>query len=244
MRWLWLGVGVVLLGLCVAAQAAHRGALRAALLRAEPDSIAADATLLDFAKAEALPAWQQHCAACHGATLRGDAGLGVPDLTRPERLYGTNRVADLERTILYGIRSGHPKAWNRAEMPAFAKPTPYRRYAVASLAPGEIGDLVAFLRAGNGTSADPAAVARGRALFGAKGQCFDCHAVDARGDNAIGAPDLLRGAWLYGRGTVAALTDSISDGRGGVCPAWVAVLPPSTIRALAVFVHDAARTAS
>ena len=200
--------------------------------------------LLGFAEAEARPAWQSHCAACHGAGLRGDPGLGVPDLTRRDRLYGSDRVADIERTILYGIRSGHPKGWNRADMPGFAKPTPYRRYAIASLSPAEISDLVTFLRAGNGQPGDPGAAGRGRVLFGGKGQCFDCHAVDARGDNAIGAPNLLRGVWLYGHGTAADLTDSISDGRSGACPAWIAVLPPVTIRALAVFVHDAVRNAS
>ncbi|HMA49250.1 MAG TPA: c-type cytochrome, partial [Magnetospirillaceae bacterium] len=101
-----------------------------------------------------------------------------------------------------------------------------------------IGDLIDYLFMLEGRSADGAAAARGRVLFGDRGQCFDCHGGDGKGDPAIGAPDLTDAVWLYGDGSREAIFRSIEHGRKGVCPAWIDRLPPVTIRALAVFLHQ------
>src|SRR5271167_2079896 len=119
--------------------------LRARLMRADPDTIAGVAELRDYAVAVGQPAYDRHCASCHGAQMQGDRSRGAPNLTDDDWLYGEGRAAQIEYTILHGIRSGDPKGWNQADMPAFAELVPYRRTKIPPLGPGEIGDVVEYL---------------------------------------------------------------------------------------------------
>jgi cytochrome c oxidase cbb3-type subunit III len=88
--------------------------------------------------------------------------------------------------------------------------------------------------------ADAAAVQRGKRIFydTNKGVCNDCHGSDAKGDSAIGAPDLTDGVWLLGDGSRQSVSDTIAHGLAGHCPAWITQLSPVTIRAIAVYVHS------
>src|SRR5205814_1341153 len=162
--------------------------------------------------------YDRHCAACHGDHLQGDRRKGVPDLTDDDWLYGDGRVAQIEHTILYGIRAGPAKSRNLADMPAFARPRPYQRYEIAPLEPGEIRDVIEFLVLAGGRPGDTRSAERGGKIFAGKGQCFDCHAADGRGDAAVGAPNLVDDIWLYGDGTRQDLYDIIARGSGGTCP--------------------------
>jgi cytochrome c oxidase cbb3-type subunit 3 len=242
-RWGWkswtgLGLAIVL----VAVGAEHlvaQATLRARLMRADPGAIAQDAALRDFAISYARPAYDAHCATCHGAGMQGDPRKGAPNLTDRDWLYGEGRVAQIEHTILYGIRSGNPKGWNLADMPAFAQASPYARYQMMPLEPGDIRDVIEYLMVTAGKPGDAAAAERGAKIFADKGQCFDCHSADAQGDAAIGAPDLVDDIWLYGTGSRQDIYDTIARGRSGYCPAWFQQLSPVTIRALAVMIYAA-----
>jgi cytochrome c oxidase cbb3-type subunit 3 len=246
-RWgwkTWTGLGLALaLGAVGAEYLVAQATLRARLMRADPGAIVQDAALRDFAISYARPAYDRHCAACHGAQMQGDPGKGAPNLTDQDWLYGEGRVAQIEHVILYGIRSGNPKGWNLADMPAFARPSPYARYQMTPLEPGDIRDVIEFLMVTADKPGDRAAAERGARIFADKGQCFDCHSTDAQGDAAIGAPDLVDDIWLYGTGTRQDLYDSIARGRSGICPAWFGQLSPVTIRALAVMIHAASHKA-
>jgi cytochrome c oxidase cbb3-type subunit III len=236
----WSGIGLAILVIAGSTTyLAGQAAMRAHLMRADPDAIVQDSELKRFAVAYAQPAYDQHCASCHGDQLQGDHRNGVPDFTHPAWLYGEGRVAQIEHTILHGIRSGDPKGWNLADMPAFAQPNPYKRYKIEPLEPGDIRDVIEFLLVTGGKPGGRAAAARGQKIFAAKGQCFDCHSTDAQGDAAIGAPNLIGDTWLYGTGSREDLYDSIARGRSGICPAWAQQLSPVTIRALAVLVYAA-----
>jgi cytochrome c oxidase cbb3-type subunit 3 len=226
--------------LCVAAGAyvAHTRQLRAELLRADPDSIAVSSRLLDYAVPRGQDGYRQHCASCHGAGLHGDPTRGVPDLADADWLYGTGRIGEIERVILFGIRSGNSKGWNLASMPAFATAHPYTAYKMDPLTPNEVRDVATYVAAFHQASADPAAAARGAKVFHKQGMCFDCHGGDARGDPAIGAPDLTDAVWLYGDGSMPAIERTVSHGLAGVCPAWIGRLDPGMIRAIAVYVHS------
>jgi cytochrome c oxidase cbb3-type subunit III len=235
---LWSGIGLAILIVAGGSiYLAGQAATRARLMRADPDTVMQSPELARFAIAYAQPAYDQHCASCHGDHLQGDLRNGVPDLTHPAWLYGEGRVAQIERTILYGIRSGNPRGWNLADMPAFAQAEPYKRYKIPALEPGEIRDVIEFLLVTGGKAGDRAAAARGAQIFAAKGQCFDCHSTDAQGDSAIGAPNLIDDIWLYGTGSREDIYDSIARGRAGICPAWAQELSPVTVRALAVLVY-------
>lgn len=193
------------------------------------DTLPGDQELHAYALALARPAYTQHCARCHGAAFQGDARRGVPDLRRGVWLYDFGRVSDIERTILYGIRSGHGRARNVTDMPAMG--------LTRRLAADEISDVASYVFSLSHPGGDAASIARGAAIYQGKGECFDCHGADASGNIDWGVPALTGATWLYG-GTKAAIITSIHDGRHGMCPAWIGVLEPATIRALAVLLHD------
>jgi cytochrome c oxidase cbb3-type subunit III len=219
--------------------AVQRNVLRARLMIANPDGIPSDGKLNRYALSAGRRGFAAHCASCHGRHLEGDRQLGIPNLADGDWLYGSGRVSEIERIILYGIRSGHPKAWNLASMPAYATPNPYKAYKIEPLTPRDVNDVAAYLYAFRHESPDPDAAVRGARVFSKTGQCFDCHGSDGRGDAAIGAPDLTDAIWLYGDGSLPSITLSIADGRAGACPPWIDRLAPATIRAIAVYVHAA-----
>ena len=221
-----LAVGV---GGAAAGFALDQMRLRNALLGRFADELPADPALHADARRLAEPAYSAHCAACHGAAREGDPARGVPELRRGVWLYDFGRVSDLERTILYGIRSGHGKARNTTDMPALG--------LTGALTPEEIRDAASYVMSLSRPGGDPAAIARGARLYQGKGQCFDCHGADAAGNIDWGSPGFTGGHWLYG-GDPQTVYASIHDGRHGRCPAWIGVLDPLAIRALAVYLHD------
>ena len=232
-------VVLIMASLLVAAVFAADSYAARQLLRADPDALPGDAMLLRFAVRRGRPLFEARCAACHGASGTGDTVNGVPDLTDNDWLYGTGRPAEIEKVIDYGIRSRNPKAWNLAIMPAYARPQPNPGdKSIQPLTPGEIGDVIEFLMRQQGRPADAAAVSRGAALFTGHGGCYDCHSLDAKGDSAIGAPNLSDAITLYGDGSRAALYMSIAYGRQGVCPAWITRASAASIRELALYVYS------
>jgi cytochrome c oxidase cbb3-type subunit III len=232
-------VVLIMAALLAAAVFAADGHAVRQLLRADPDALRADAALLRFAVRRGRPLFEARCAACHGLAGAGDPAKGVPDLTDADWLYGAGRVSEIERVIDYGIRSRNPKAWNLAIMPAFARPRPNPAdQNIQPLTPGEIRDVIEFLVQRQGRRADSSAVPRGAALFAGHGGCYDCHSLDAKGDSAIGAPNLSDAVTLYGDGSRESLYLSIAYGRQGVCPAWINRAGAASIRELALYVYS------
>ena len=199
------------------------------LLTTEPSRIRKNPALLSQAAHMARPLYLRHCAGCHGPALQGNPARGVPDLARNAWLYGNNPV-DVERTILYGIRSGHPKSRNVTDMPALARS--------GQITPDDARDAVEYLQSVAGRPHDAAAALRGRAIYYNKGNCYDCHANDAKGVTDYGTPALTGPVYLYG-GDRETLYQSILSGRHGQSPAWINVLSPVQIRALALYLVGA-----
>jgi cytochrome c oxidase cbb3-type subunit III len=237
-------VGVLIALAGCAGYFAHVRSLQARLLMADPDDIVKDAQLMSFALPRGRSAFVDHCSSCHGATLAGDAIKGVPNLSDRDWLYGAGRVSEIERIVLYGIRSGYAKGWNLASMPAFATPNPYKRYRIEPLTPRDLDDITAFVMAFQQPTVDASSVERGAKIYHKDGQCFDCHGDDARGDPAIGAPDLTDKIWLYGDGSRASIHHSIARGLAGTCPAWIGRIPFATIRAIAVYINSVSKVAT
>lgn len=235
-RWAAAAAGLLVL---FAGASALRARAEAQLLRADPDT-PLGSTMRRIALAQGQRVFRDRCAGCHGVKGRGGTG---PDLTDGDWIYGAGGVGEIEQIIAYGIRSGHPKGWNLADMPAYASPTPNPRYPVPQLGPQDIDDLVAYLRGRRGAPSDPAAAARGRAIFTVRAGCYDCHAPDARGDPAVGAPNLTDDIWLYG-GADSQVADSIVHGRAGRMPALGAVLSAAEIREAALYVHSLSQPVS
>jgi cytochrome c oxidase cbb3-type subunit III len=230
---------LVLVILIVAAVFVSGGRMEARLLRADPNSIPANAALMDFAVRRGKALFESHCVNCHGLGGRGDSTRGIPDLTDNDWLYGTGLVTDIEPIIEFGIRSRHPRAWNLAIMPAFARAQPNPRdIKMPPLSPAQIRDVVEFLLLEQGREADAAAAARGAQVYSGQGGCYDCHAADLKGDATIGAPNLTDRITLYGDGSRHSLFMSIAYGRQGMCPAWVKQIHPAGVRELALYVYS------
>jgi cytochrome c oxidase cbb3-type subunit 3 len=226
-RLIGLALGIMAAGYFAYAQASSYLAARE-LVMENPNAVPSKPELVNYAIPVGRAAFAANCASCHGADMKGDQKRGVPNLTDDIWLYDFGRVSDIERTILYGIRSGLGKSHNVTDMPAIG--------LQRALNPDEIRDVIAFVLS-LGKHQEPAdAVERGEKLFEDKGVCYDCHAHDATGISDYGAPNLADDEWLYG-GDEETLYKSIYDGRHGKCPAWVGKLSFATIRALAVYVH-------
>jgi len=234
LNWKFLAGAIALIGgaLFAADLAAQRDRLGQRLLSALPDRVMADPQLVAFAISQARPLYSRHCASCHGADLQGNPALGAPNLADSTWLYGTGTVYDIERTVLYGIRSGRSKAHSITDMPAFG--------LTGRLSDGEIRNVVQYILQLSGNRYDPAAADEGRAVFYGRANCSDCHGMDARGDSGYGAPDLTRNVWNSG-GDPQSLYDSIYSGQHRVMPAWIGTLSLEEIRALAIYVYSASQ---
>jgi cytochrome c oxidase cbb3-type subunit 3 len=230
----------LVLGYALARHWHAQSKLRAALLTTLPDDIPSDPILYARANAVGRPAFLRYCSGCHGARGEPDTLRGVPDLRDHDWLYGSGRVIEIERVLLYGIRAGNAKGWDLASMPAFATANPYDKYKTESLPLGEIDDVSEFLYSLRHQGFDAEAAARGRRVYfnQSRALCWDCHSQQFEGDTAIGAPNLNDTIWLYGDGSRRSIRDSISYGRKGRCPAWIGKLSFGTIRALAVYTYS------
>jgi cytochrome c oxidase cbb3-type subunit III len=185
-----------------------------------------------------------NCASCHGSDMKGAPGQHASNLVDDHWLHtGTDldrfimTAADVENTVQYGIRSKHPKTVDSVDMPA--------RGMSKVMDAGEINDVVDYVWFLNGSKINPATKARGLEMFNGEGACYDCHAPDALGNSAVGAPSLKRPeTWLWGHDK-AALQATVTNGHAGnSCPAFVGKLKPVEIRSVAVYVlnKSAART--
>jgi cytochrome c oxidase cbb3-type subunit 3 len=204
--------------------------LRDRLLASNPDVIVKYPQLTAFAVAQAKPLYAANCARCHAADMTGKPSIGAPNLIDRQWLFGEGSIFDIERTLLYGIRSEHSKSHHVTDMPAFG--------LTGRLSDAEIRNLVQYLLQLSGQSHRKAAASDGRAVYFdvAKANCGDCHGDSGRGNSNYGAPDLTVNAGR-GFGDERSLYDAIYYGQHRVMPAWINVLTLAQIRALAVYVY-------
>jgi cytochrome c oxidase cbb3-type subunit III len=202
--------------------------------------------------------YDKNCAICHGADLKGIPDQHTPDLTDADWRFSGDDLAsggnvkfpsDVEWTVRYGIRSDNPNARGlEADMlaydPQYRTEEDTKEFGDARfLTDEEIEDVVEYVLQISGQQADAARAARGNALFldGTKGNCFDCHGVDATGSDPIGSTNLTRkDLYLWGSDR-ASILQSITRGRRGVMPAFEGTLKPEEVKAVSVYVFSRAR---
>jgi cytochrome c oxidase cbb3-type subunit 3 len=188
------------------------------------DAIVADPELLRFALAGGEAAFGDNCAPCHGRGAQG--AFGYPNLRDDSWLWGNGTLADIQQTILHGIRADDPDTRSN-QMPAFGR--------MGTLAEPQIQDVAEYVLSLSGRADDQAAAERGTKIFA--DNCTPCHGKDGKGNPTLGAPDLTDELWLYA-GDKATIMETIRNGRGGVMPAWGRRLDPETIKELAIYVHS------
>ena len=137
-----------------------------------------------------------NCAACHGMEARGIQALGAPNLVDGDWLYGGD-----EKTVMASILDGR-----NGMMPPMAQ----------ALSAAEVTNLAHYVISLSRPPSDPVKAELGRPAFGV---CAACHGAGGKGNPLLGAPNLSDDVWLYG-GAVGDIQRAITEGRGGVMPAW------------------------
>jgi cytochrome c oxidase cbb3-type subunit 3 len=204
------------------ALATSRDAMSAKLAATDPQTIEGNPDLMQFAMAKGEAAFKDNCATCHGT---GGAGnKGYPNLADDVWLWG-GTLDDIKHTITVGVRSTHADT-RFSQMPSFGKDEILNR--------NQISDAAEYVLSLSHRSTSKTGAARGAVIFAE--QCASCHGAEAKGDRAVGAPNLTDAEWLYG-GTKADIMATIHRGPAGVMPTWQGRLDPATIDALAVYVH-------
>jgi mono/diheme cytochrome c family protein len=197
--------------------------------------------------------YDEHCASCHGADLKGIAEQHTPDLTDEVWRFSGDDVdsggvktfpSDVEWTVRYGIRSGHENA-RGDEVNMLAYDPQYRNKQDTEdfgdakfLTDDEINDVVEYVLQIGGQQADGAKASHGETLFhdNTKGNCADCHGDGGTGIDTFGSTNLTK-LYLYLWGSDrASIHESIVKGRRGVMPAFEDKLKSEELKAVSVFV--------
>jgi cytochrome c oxidase cbb3-type subunit 3 len=179
----------------------------------EPAALMADAEAGEIGRR----LFGHNCAMCHGSDARGAPGF--PNLTDDDWLYGS-----AYEQILTSITNGRVGA-----MPALG----------AALGEDGVNEVVAYVQQLSGQDADSTLAAAGKTRFDML--CMACHGLDGKGNQALGAPDLTNGIWLYG-GSAGTIAETINNGRAGMMPAHKTLLNEQRRRVLAAYVKGLSGT--
>ncbi|UWQ37974.1 cytochrome-c oxidase, cbb3-type subunit III [Leisingera aquaemixtae] len=198
--------------------------VNAKLEAAELVAIADDTELNTYAVSAGSAVFKTWCAQCHGSGAAG--AKGYPNLLDDDWLWGGS-VEDIHATVAHGIRNEDSDEARYSEMPAFGRDE--------LLEKEEISQVVNYVMSLSGEPQDASKVEAGSVIFA--DNCASCHMEDGIGDRAQGAPNLADAIWLYG-GDYATLTETVTNSRYGVMPAWNTRLTEAQIRAVSAYVHQ------
>ncbi|MGZ3253300.1 MAG: cytochrome-c oxidase, cbb3-type subunit III [Burkholderiaceae bacterium] len=152
-----------------------------------------------------------YCSQCHGSDARG--GKGFPNLTDKDWLFGGD-PAVIKTTIMEG-RNG--------QMPPMAA-------AVGT--DKDVENVAHYVLSLSGSTHDPIKAVFGKEKFGA---CAACHGADAKGNQALGSPNLTDKIWLFG-GSADTIMETIRKGRSSTMPPFKDFLGEAKVHVLAAYV--------
>jgi cytochrome c oxidase cbb3-type subunit 3 len=196
----------------------------AAIDRLPIEDIEKNPALLRAAIEGGRAAFRINCSACHGSGAAGSKGY--PNLNDDDWLWGGDSKS-IQQTLLDGVRYPGDDATRMSQMPAFGKDE--------ILKPDEVQDVVSYVRFISHQEAMNPSAKRGGTTFATN--CAVCHGANGGGNRAVGAPNLADKIWLYG-GDRDTLTQTVTNARYGIMPAWGKKLDPVTLKMLAVYVHS------
>ncbi|MBV0910859.1 cytochrome-c oxidase, cbb3-type subunit III [Anianabacter salinae] len=210
---------------------ARNAALETQLASADLTTISANGgELYNYAVQGGAAIFRTNCSQCHGSGAAG--AKGYPNLLDDAWLWG-GTIEDIQYTVTHGIRNEQSPDTRWSEMPAFG--------ADGILSDEEIGEVVQYVLQISGQGHDAALAGAGETLF--LDNCAACHGDEGLGDVYVGAPNLTDAIWLYG-GDPVTLTETVTNARFGVMPAWseeyrtAAGLTEAEINAVATYVHQ------
>ncbi len=209
---------------------AQNSGLETELASVDLTTLADNGDLHNFAINKGAAVFRNNCSQCHGSGAQGAEGF--PNLLDDDWLWG-GAIDEIAYTVTNGIRNEDSFDAHWSEMPAFGRDE--------ILTDAQIAEVVQYVRQISGQDHDAGLAASGEEVF--LEQCAACHMDDGTGDVGLGAPNLTDAIWLYG-GDVATLTETITNSRFGVMPAWsqdyrsAFGLSESEINAVAAYVHQ------
>lgn len=154
-----------------------------------------------------------NCAVCHGAD--GGGALGFPNLTDNDWLYGGS-PEQIHETLVNGRQAAMP-GWSSV------------------LGEKGINTVTQYVLSVSGQEHDAALVEEGQKIY--QTNCAACHGADAKGQYAVGAPNLTDDIWLY-EGTPAGIRQTLRNGRNGVMPAQKDRLREEKIHLLTAYIYS------
>ena len=154
-----------------------------------------------------------YCTTCHGSDARG--ARGFPNLADNDWLYG-GAPETIKTTIMNG-RHGIMPPWE-----------------------GVIGNdnvmkVGEYVRGLSGQNVDTAMASAGKEVFSQF--CIACHGADARGNQALGAPNLTDDIWLHGSSRQR-IQETIAAGRQSLMPPHKEFLGEARIHLLAAYISS------
>lgn len=198
--------------------------IQAKLVATPLDQIKADPALAQFATNAGGAVFRTWCAQCHGSGAQGNKGF--PNLLDDDWLWGGS-LKDIDYTVTHGVRNTDDADARYSQMPAFGRD--------GILTKPQINQVVQYVMSLTNAATDPKAAQAGKAIFAEN--CAACHGANGKGDRAQGAPNLTDAIWLYG-GDRKTLTETVTNARFGVMPAWGKRLSEADIRAVTYYVHS------
>jgi cytochrome c oxidase cbb3-type subunit III len=201
---------------------AKNAEIEAKLLATPIEDVAQDPDLVRFASAGGGAVFRTYCAQCHGAGAQG--AKGYPNLQDDDWLWGGD-LATLETTIRSGIRSDTNEDTRFSEMPKFGE----------FLETEDIAKVAEYVLQVSGQENDATLAAEGQVIFA--DNCAACHGDTAKGDRDQGAPNLTDAIWLFG-GDRETITQTITNSRFGVMPAWQGRITDAQIKQAAFYIHQ------
>ena len=208
----------------IAAVDQANAAITAELAAADLNSVAPGTPLHQFAVNAGAAVFRANCSQCHGSGAAG--AVGYPNLLDDDWLWG-GTTDEILYTVTHGIRNTTDDEARYSQMPRFG--------ADELLEPAQIGEVVEYVLQLSGQEHDAAKASAGETLFA--DNCASCHADDGTGDRGQGAPNLTDAIWLYG-GSREAITETVTNARFGVMPAWGQRLSEEEVKAVSLYVHQ------
>lgn len=153
-----------------------------------------------------------YCSQCHGSDATGSRGF--PSLRDSDWLYG-GEPDNVKASIMNGRNGVMPP--------------------MAAAIGGDAGvkEVANYVLSLSGEKHDAALAEKGKEKFAV---CAACHGPDGKGNPAIGAPNLTDKVWLYGK-SEKTITETITNGRNNVMPAWKDFLGEAKVHLLAAYVY-------
>ncbi|WP_434456023.1 cytochrome-c oxidase, cbb3-type subunit III [Stutzerimonas urumqiensis] len=157
-----------------------------------------------------------NCSVCHGSDAKG--AYGFPNLTDNDWLWGGE--AETIKTTILGGRQATMPAWRDV------------------IGEEGIRNVAGYVRSLSGLK-NPEGVeidlTKGKEIFATN--CAVCHGPEAKGTQAMGAPNLTDRIWLYGS-SFGQVQQTLRYGRNGRMPAQEEMLGNDKVHLLAAYVYS------